>query len=102
MFPLIRHPQDGYWHPSEAAAAPEYEPYPEDPPSITCGSQYAEPDGIGVLVGYGVIVGYGVLVGMDVRVGVMVTVGVKVGVGVNVSVAVGVYDNIICTVAVAS
>ena len=78
MFPLIRHPQDGDWHPSEAAAAPEYEPYPEDPPSITCGSQYAEPDGIGVLVG------------MDVRVGVMVTVGVKVGVDVNVSVAVGV------------
>ena len=90
MFPLIRHPQDGYWHPSEAAAAPEYEPYLEDPPSITCGSQYVEPDGIGVLVGYGVIVGYGVLVGMDVRVGVMVTVGVNVRVGVNVIVAVGV------------
>ncbi len=90
MFPLIRHPQDGDWHPSEAAAAPEYEPYPEDPPSITCESQYAEPDVSGVLVGYGVIVGYGVLVGMDVRIGVMVTVGVNDGVGVNVSVAVGV------------
>lgn len=78
MFPLIRHPQDGDWHPSEAAAAPEYELYPEDPPSIACGSQYAEPDGIGVPVG------------IDVRVGIMVTVGVNVGVGVNVSVAVGV------------
>ena len=84
MLPFMRQPHDGDWHPSEAATSPEYEPYPVDPPSITCGSQYAEPDGIGVLVGYGV------LVGMDVRVGVMVTVGVNVGVGVNVSVAVGV------------